>query len=287
MTRRARLAAVIGGCAVAAALVQPAYANHPVPEGSSTPAVNMERVLLAAQLDPGRSGTGTTRGAKASVLRVERALHRKHLLARQWVDGSFGSRTKAAYASWQRRLGYSGLGANGLPGETSLTKLGLGHFHVIRVVSTGPHVTLGNGVVLNRRTNRMRIAAGNRIRQHFHCTLSVVQGSYNAGGVGASAGTHDGGGALDISVNRGCGLHHRAMVRALREVGFAAWYRPAIPGVWEHHIHAIAVSDPDLSGAAQDQVVDYYHGRDGLAGHGPDTGPKVKKVTWEQYRRAH
>ena len=285
--RISRVAGVVGGCAVAAALAQPAYANHPVPEGSTTPAVNMERVLLAAQLDPGRTGTGTTLGAKASVLRVEQALHRKHLLAKRWVDGSFGSRTKAAYANWQRRLGYSGLGANGLPGETSLRKLGAGHFRVMRVVTIGPHISVGSGVVLNRRTNRMKKAAGSRIRQHFSCTITVVQGSYNAGGVGASAGTHDGGGALDVSVNRGCGLHHRATVRALREVGFAAWYRPTIPGVWTHHIHAIAVSDPDLASGAQDQVVDYYHGRDGLAGHGPDNGPKVRKVTWEQYRRAH
>lgn len=273
---------------MAAALATPAYANNPVPEGggSTTPVVNMEKVLLAAQLDPGRPGNGITKGAKRSVLRVERALHRKHLLAKQYIDGSFGSRTKEAYSAWQRRLGYSGLGANGLPGETSLRKLGGRRFQVVRVVSTGPRVTV-SGVVLNRRTNRMKKAAANIIRQHFNCKIDVVQGSYNAGGVGASAGTHDGGGAMDVSVNRGCGLHHAATVKALRQVGFAAWYRPTIPGTWEHHIHAIAVSDPDLAGAAQDQVVDYYQGRDGLAGNGADNGPKVKKITWEQYRRRH
>jgi hypothetical protein len=221
------------------------------------------------------------------VRRVERALHRKHLLAKRWIDGSFGSRTKEAYAAWQRRLGYSGIGANGLPGETSLRQLGAGHYHVTRVVSTGPRVTLGGGVVLNRRTNRMKKAAANIIRKHLNCKLAVVQGSYNAGGVSASAGTHDGGGAMDVSVNRGCGLHHAATVKALRQVGFAAWYRPTLPGQWEHHIHAIAVSDPDLSSGAQDQVVDYYHGRNGLASHGPDNGPQVKKITWEQYRRTH
>jgi hypothetical protein len=43
------------------------------------------------------------------------------------VDGSFGSLTVNAYARWQKRLGYSGTAADGIPGMTSLKKLGAKH----------------------------------------------------------------------------------------------------------------------------------------------------------------
>lgn len=36
----------------------------------------------------------------------------------------YGTVTRTAYSSWQRKLGYSGANADGLPGKTSLTKLG-------------------------------------------------------------------------------------------------------------------------------------------------------------------
>ncbi|MFG2461350.1 hypothetical protein ACGFWE_30400 [Streptomyces sp. NPDC048523] len=39
-------------------------------------------------------------------------------------DGSFGTTTVAAYAKWQRHLGYSGADANGIPGKVSLARLG-------------------------------------------------------------------------------------------------------------------------------------------------------------------
>ena len=263
-----------------------AQAIRPAGEGgSSRPTVNMERLLLAAQLDPARAGNEGTAGSRASVHRVEKALASKGLLARNYVDGSFGSKTREAYAAWQGRLGYSGLSANGLPGETSLKRLGAGRFGVARVVSAGSRGQV-SGVTLNRRTNRMKKAAGAILRKKRACQLDIVQGSYNAGGVSQSAGTHDGGGAMDISVKRGCGVHHPATVAALRSVGFAAWYRPTLPGVWEEHIHAIAISDPDLSSGAANQVSDYWFGRDGLAGHGPDNGPQVRKTTWERFNRS-
>jgi hypothetical protein len=283
-----RMSTAIAVLAMSAALSPAvAQANRPAGEGGSPqPSVDMQRVLLAAQLDPARPGNEGTAGSRASVHRVEQALAGKGLLARTYVDGSFGSKTREAYSAWQGRLGYSGLAANGLPGESSLRQLGAGRFTVKRVVSPGPRVQV-SGVTINRRTNRMKKAAGAILRGSFRCTLDVVQGSYNAGGVSASAGTHDGGGAMDISVKRGCGLHKAATVAALRRVGFAAWYRPTIPGTWEEHIHAIAISDSDLSSGAAAQVADYWFGRDGLAGHGPDTGPQVPKTTWEQFRRSH
>jgi peptidoglycan hydrolase-like protein with peptidoglycan-binding domain len=278
---------VAAGCAIAASAVLAGPANAMIPPddgggASSLPTVNMEAVLKAAQLDPGRPGTGITRGAKPSVLRVERALANQGLLARNLVDGSYGSSTIAAYAAWQQKLGFSGIGANGLPGKTSLTRLGKGRFTVTRVVDPGARVAY-SGVTVNTRTRAMLRAAGRRVARG--CVLDLTQGSYSSG-VSQSAGTHDGGGAADISVHSLCGRSHAAVVRALRTVGFAAWYRTPAQGDWPTHIHAIAISDPDLSSGAQSQVGDYFSGRNGLAGHGPDDGPAVPKVTWEQFKRA-
>ena len=282
-----RVAGGIAGLVMAAGIAAPAQAVPPPGEGDTTPAkprVNMEKVLLAAQWDPRKSGTQITPGAKKSVLRVERALRRKGLLDRSLVDGHFGSSTVEAYAAWQRRLGYTGLAANGLPGETSLKKLGRGHFLVGHIVRPGKHTTYG-GKTVNLRTKRMLKAAAHLLSAN--CTLVLTQGSYNPGGVPGSAGTHDGGGAADLDIGHRCGRTIPFIVKQLRRVGFAAWHRLPSQGPWGEHIHVIAVSDPDLSSGAQHQAGDYYEGKNGLDGGAPDDGPKIKKRTWEQYKRAH
>jgi peptidoglycan hydrolase-like protein with peptidoglycan-binding domain len=263
----------------------PAGAMYPVPEGGSKPTVNMELVLRAAQLDPHRADNQGTLHAGASVRRVQRRLFHKHYLSsRSYVDGTFGNLTKSAYAAWQRHLGYSGLDASGMPGPTSLQRLLGKRFALIRVVSAGSRTTY-DGHTVNTRTAAMLRAASHRLGARCH--LGITQGSYNTGGVGASAGTHDGGGAADLDMAQLCGKRTRRVVRALRIVGFAAWHRTAIPNVWGEHIHAIAISDPDLAPQAQDQVWDYYTHHDGLAGNGPDVGPRVGFHTWEAYRRSH
>jgi hypothetical protein len=137
-----------------------------------------------------------------------------------------------------------------------------------------------DGQTVNTRTADMVKAAEKKAKVDF----SLTQGSYNPGGESASGGTHDGGGVIDISVR---GLSDTtAVVKALREVGFAAWHRTPSQGDWPHHIHAVAISDTDMSPQAQAQVGDYFKGLNGLAGHGKDDGPKVKKVTWEEYMRS-
>lgn len=124
------------------------------------------------------------------------------------------------------------------------------------------------GKTVNVRTKAMLERAEARLGYE----LTVVQGSYNTG-VGASAGTHDGGGAVDLSA-----WDHERKVLVLRQLGFAAWYRPTLPGVWNEHIHAIAIGDPDLSSGARNQVYAYYNGRDGLANNGPDNGPRLDPI---------
>ncbi|MER6827481.1 peptidoglycan-binding protein [Streptosporangium sp. NPDC000563] len=244
------------------------------------PSVNMEATLKAAQIDPRRPDDTLTPGAKASVLLVERALRDRRLLDSKWVDGYFGSTTVAAFAKFQRSLGFTGLAANGLPGKASLTKLGAGRFKVTDVVVPGGRVSFGGGVV-NTRTRSMLVEANRLLGRD----LVLLQGSYNRGGDPTSAGTHDGGGAVDISVKGMSSATRTAAVRALRRVGFAAWLRTPAQADWPWHIHAVAINDTDLSGQAQNQVGDYYLGLNGLSGRGPDDGPKVAIRTWEEYRR--
>jgi len=103
---------------------------------------------------------------------------------------------------------------------------------------------------------------------------ALVQGSYNQGGVTASFGTHDGGGAVDISVRSRLDFsllvnEIAPMLRALRSAGFAAWLRRTdelYPGS-PIHIHAIAIGDADLSEAASAQIdgeYGYFRGYNGL-----------------------
>jgi len=107
----------------------------------------------------------------------------------------------------------------------------------------------------------------------------IVQGSYNSGVVGVSKGTHDGGGALDLSVSGLNAKQIAAQVKWLRKAGFAAWFRKALPGVWGPHIHAILLGHRNASEGAKQQMVSYKQHRDGLAGNAYDQTwrPKVER----------
>ncbi|QRP43300.1 peptidoglycan-binding protein [Amycolatopsis sp. FDAARGOS 1241] len=278
---------MIGKAAALTALVAAALGiAAPLPAGAATalPAANTEAVLKAAQIDPRRADSTQKPGAHDSVLPVEQALRDKGLLDAQWVDGYFGTTTIAAYSQYQKSLGCTGIDTSGLPGRTSPAKLGTGHHTVTAVLTPGSHVTY-HGVTLNTRTKAMPVAAEGLLGRQ----LSLTQGSYNPGGVDASAGTHDGGGAFEISVAGMSAETHTSVAKALHQVGFAAWIRTSEQAEWDYHIHAIAISGPDLPSGAQHQAGDYYlglNGLNGLAGRGPDDGPAVNpKVTWEEYQR--
>lgn len=122
------------------------------------------------------------------------------------------------------------------------------------------HVTF-RGKTMDRKTAAALAIAEQRLGYE----LTVVQGCYNVGGVGASAGTHDLGGVIDLSP-----FDWQRKVRVLRGLGFAAWHRPTLPGVWGEHIHAVMIGHQDLAPAAARQVVSFKAGRDGLAGNGID-----------------
>ncbi|WP_329086924.1 peptidoglycan-binding protein [Actinomadura citrea] len=256
-------------------------AGGQVPGAQALPSVNMEATVKAAQIDPRRADDTLTPGAKASVLLVEQALRDRNLLDAAWVDGYFGTTTTAAYAKYQKSLGYTGLAANGLPGRTSLAKLGTGRFTVANVIEPGARVSTG-GAVVNTRTQSMLAEAKRLLGRD----LALDQGSYNPGGDPTSAGTHDGGGVVDVSVQGMDSATRTTVARALRRVGFAAWVRSPSQGDWPWHIHAAAINDTDLSSQAQHQTGDYYLGLNGLSGRGPDDGPKVTIRTWEEYQRS-
>ncbi len=274
-------AATLAAAALLACLTgAPGMSAAQAADARALPSVDMEATVKAAQIDPRRSDDTLTPGAKAGVLLVEQALRDRHLLDAKWVDGYFGTTTVAAFAKFQKSLGFTGLAANGLPGEASLTRLGAGRFTVTHVIRPGARVSAG-GVVIDTRTRSMLVEAKRLLGRD----LVLLQGSYNRGGDPTSAGTHDGGGVVDISVEGMNSATRIAVVRALRRVGFAAWVRSPDQDDWPWHIHAAAINDTDLSSQAQHQIGDYYLGLNGLAGRGPDDGPKVTIRTWEEYQR--
>ena len=144
-------------------------------------------------------------------------------------------------------------------------------------------VTLAPGIVTDPRTADMLAEAARR----FGKPLQFAQGSYRPT-TNYSGSTHAGGGAVDV---RTVPLRNHAekmrLVKALRLVGFAAWYREPIAGLWGEHIHCIAIGCPDLSSGAQWQVGEYRAGRNGLTDRArdPQAGLGVEPRTWEKYQR--
>lgn len=138
------------------------------------------------------------------------------------------------------------------------------------------------GVLLNQRTIDM-LEAAEAIYGH---RFVLSQGSYHPGNPN-SAGTHDGGGAVDIDVNSLDTLSRGAIRNATRQVGFASWVRSPAEGPWtKWHVHGIAIGDEELAPAAAHQVVAYHAGRNGLANGGKDSGPDTwRTMTWEKYQQ--
>lgn len=95
------------------------------PTPPARPVVSLRAVRNSAKADPPQQGTPTSN--YAAVIVVEHALVAEGLLTPARADGHFGSDTVSAYAAWQRRLGYGGSDADGIPGQISLAKLGERH----------------------------------------------------------------------------------------------------------------------------------------------------------------
>ncbi len=114
------------------------------------------------------------------------------------------------------------------------------------------------------------------LRKHW----VIAQGSYNDT-VGVSGGTHDGGGAVDISVSNMTERQRKATVHWLKRAGFSVWFRPALPGKWGPHIHAILLGHRTASPEAKWQMQSYLDHRNGLANNAYDpTWRPRPQVRW-------
>ncbi|MFS0697747.1 N-acetylmuramoyl-L-alanine amidase [Streptomyces nitrosporeus] len=102
---------------------------RPTPSPPKAPTVDLSKLVAAARSDPARSGQPVT---YSGVRTVEAALVDAGLLAKKLSDGHYGTTTVRAYAAWQRRLGYRGRDADGIPGTTSLVKLGKAHGFTVK-----------------------------------------------------------------------------------------------------------------------------------------------------------
>lgn len=135
-----------------------------------------------------------------------------------------------------------------------------------------------NGKVLTRRVWDL-IAD---VEKETGLDLVVLQGSYNRGGVSQSAGTHDGGGAFDLSVRGMTEAQAIKVVVAFRKRMGDAWLRSPKFG-WParlggSHIHVIVADEPGLSAGARAQVVAYNAGRNGLASRAKDPFPRPRQT---------
>lgn len=106
----------------------------PRPGGSPTvpgprQVIDLSKVIAAALHDPDRAGTPVS---YAGVRTVEEALVAEGLLDTEHADGHFGGATVEAYSAWQRRCGFTGADANGIPGQVSLDRLGAAHDFDVR-----------------------------------------------------------------------------------------------------------------------------------------------------------
>ncbi|MFZ3569409.1 N-acetylmuramoyl-L-alanine amidase [Streptomyces sp. BH034] len=97
--------------------------SEPLPE-PKRPVVDLSQLSAAARSNPKAKGQPVT---YAGVRTVEAALVDEGLLSKTYSDGHYGTTTVTAYAAWQRRCGYSGAAADGIPGRTTLARLGAKH----------------------------------------------------------------------------------------------------------------------------------------------------------------
>jgi hypothetical protein len=96
--------------------------------------------------------------------------------------------------------------------------------------------------------------------------IQIAQGGWRGSNAAAASGdTHakDGG---DARVRHLTTAQRVRLVRALKDAGFAAWFRPEIPGLWGPHVHFIPIGGV-VSPAAFRQVAAFLAGRDGLRGN--------------------
>lgn len=216
----------------------------------------------------------------AAVKQLQQRLKTVGTFDYRTATGYFGNSTKEAVTQFERR---NHLKADGIADPTMQALLArqVSSFHPAPATGTTGWKTakepVGDyrrisfrGVTVNVRTQQMILRAEKYAKaMGVKVPFAIAQGSYNRGGVSASAGTHDGGGALDIRTRDHSAGQIPLMVKAMRMAGFAAWSRDARDG-FSPHIHAIAIGDREASPIAKRQVQSYFAGRNGLKNNAAD-----------------
>ena len=133
-----------------------------------------------------------------------------------------------------------------------------------------------HGKTTDYRTAVMARLVERRLGVQFVCW----QGSYSDGSL--SAGTHSGGGALDLNVPGG--KDPDAVTRQLRNAGFAAWYRTPAQG-FSPHIHAVDIGNLRLAFNAGLQVGNFNAGGSGLWPLVADNDPQPFRPSSTTYYR--
>lgn len=166
---------------------------------------------------------------------------------------------------------------NTLADPASFTKHIIGATHTTpqeHTMHTFTEKTTYQGKTVNWGTRYIMEALNKMVRTKYFGSenedVTMVQGSYNRGGVAASAGTHDGGGAFDLTP-----FNADRRVHALRLLGVFASRRLPSEGPWNEHVHCIVDGDGSASAGAKAQLVDYHAGRNGLANHAADKGYRM------------
>ncbi len=153
------------------------------------------------------------------------------------------------------------------------------------VNKTKPYAKLWwRGVQVDERTKSALIWAEKRYlkRGKGRKPWVLTQGSYNPGGVNASAGTHDGGGVVDISIAGMNPKQIKASVKWQRKAGFGSYFRDW-PG--NRHIHALLLGHRTFSAGAKQQQTSYLNGRDALAGNLLDSTWRPKPIPRWSHRQ--
>lgn len=185
------------------------------------------------------------------------------------VDGSYGPVTKAAVQAFEKKHGWTPDGIAGSRVQETAAKEAKAKpkpsWQTVKAPPSDYRVVSFRGVKVNVRTRVMVERAESYMKaMGLSSKLSITQGSFS-NGVSASAGTHDGGGALDISIRGYSAANADKIVKAMRMAGFAAWRR-GVNDTFSPHIHAIAIGDKRATQVAKNQVTEYFRGGDGLVG---------------------
>lgn len=94
------------------------------------PLIHLWILQMCAHEDPQKPVGKTTNSGEVEV--VQHALTSEGFLKAGYIAGRWDKPTNTAYAGWQGKCGYRGHDADGIPGMTTLSKLGAAHgFHVV------------------------------------------------------------------------------------------------------------------------------------------------------------